>query len=276
ARDELVREASEGVEVPALERHAVEVRAGADMHGDERPGLGAPGAHLRLHRRALLVGDTQLGGRELRRDIERTRQAVEDVRHVLAVGVDDARREQPLPPLPVGGEADALGRPGEVSEDRRYLRELLEVDDDVVAAAAERGHHPQRRGDQRRVVADAERVDAADDRAAPEEGDVAALEREEVDLRVLVALLDRLDHREEHNDVAEPVELDGEETPWRSAGGRPERWWGRRPARCKVAAAERPRRPLEGAENGADAEPHPLVEVARDPQVHATARDYTS
>ena len=143
ALHERVAQAGEVLGGPPLERDAVEVVAAADVDGDQREVTrddavsGKEVLHA-LHLREL--------GREVHRarhlrDAERAKQAHEDARHVLAVGVDDSDRVEPPPPLAVGVEADALRRAGEEGHDRRELHELLEVDDQVVAA---RPHAPDR------------------------------------------------------------------------------------------------------------------------------------
>ena len=73
---------------------------------------------------------------------------------MLAVGVDDARRVEEAPPLPVGVEADPLARARQEADHGRDLHELLEVDHGVVAAPADLAEGRGERGEEARERSD--------------------------------------------------------------------------------------------------------------------------
>src|SRR6266516_337332 len=141
---------------------------------------------------------------------ERDGETEEEVAGVHAVGRDDARRVEPASVLALGVEADQLGRTGEEAEDARHLQELLEVEDGVVAAGPQPADQAGTGAHEAREGRDLDREDARHEPALREELLVPG-ERQEVDLDLGDGGAQRRERRQDHDDVAEPVELDGED-----------------------------------------------------------------
>ena len=195
-------------------------------------------------------------------------RAHEDVRHVIGVGVGDAVRVEPAARLPLGVEADASRRAGQEPEDPRELHELLEVEHHVVAARAQDPEQFHDRAQKGRVAPHVDREGSRDETTLAQQRDVAR-QRQEVDLALGSGDLPshRLQRGQDHRDVAEAVELDGED-PARSGNRlgflrrrREQRRHDPPPLQETDHAAAEPEQPGQP-------QPAPAVEVAREVQIH--------
>jgi hypothetical protein len=167
--------------------------------------------------------------------------------------------------LALGVEADQLGRAGEEAEDARHLQELLEVEDGIVAAGPERPHQAsdgaREAGEGRDLDGEHARHEPAllEERLVPGEG-------EEVDLDLGDGGAQRRQRGQDHDEVAEPVELDGEDAPRPGPGAARRRRCGGAGRRQAAAGG-----PADGVQAQVDGDARPAVDVARGEQVHGAA-----